>query len=67
MNARDGMRRLREERRKYHMCIKCGCRLEQNYKRKTCPRCLERERASYTPKSCKTEENNAEDDASRKP
>jgi hypothetical protein len=65
MNARDGMRRLREERRKYHLCLKCGCRLGKDYKRKTCPKCLDRARASCATKSCNLEKRNAEDNSGR--
>lgn len=37
MNARDGMRRLRAERREYGLCIVCGARLESGYALRTCP------------------------------
>lgn len=40
MNARDGMRRLRAERREYGLCRVCGARLESGYVRRTCPDCL---------------------------
>lgn len=60
MNARDGMRRIREERRRYHLCIRCGKRLPREYKRKTCTKCLKRELARQKSKSCISEDNNAE-------
>ena len=44
MNARDGMRRLRDERRMYGMCVRCGARLESGYMLRTCPKCLELQR-----------------------
>lgn len=44
MNARDGMRRLRAERRMYGMCARCGARLESGYTLRTCQKCLELQR-----------------------
>lgn len=41
MNARDGMRRLRVERRAYGLCLVCGKRLESGYVLKTCQYCRE--------------------------
>lgn len=43
MNARDGMQRLRNERRAYGLCVGCGKRLEKGYGLKNCPECLARE------------------------
>lgn len=44
MNSRDGMRRLRAERRMYGLCMRCGARLESGYMLRTCPKCLELQR-----------------------
>lgn len=44
MNARDGMKRLREERRMYHMCIRCGKMLPKDHTFRTCFNCRLRER-----------------------
>lgn len=41
MNARDGMRRLRAERREYGLCRVCGVRLESGYALRTCAACRE--------------------------
>ena len=59
MNARDGMRRLRAERRAYGLCIRCGMRLPKNYSYRTCSRCRYKE-SSRTAKDIDAEDNNAE-------
>ena len=40
MNAREGMQRLRDERRAYGLCVCCGIMLEKGYAFKRCPECL---------------------------
>lgn len=45
MNARDGMRRLRAERRAYGLCIMCGNKLEDGTRFLRCAYCREQLRA----------------------
>lgn len=58
MNARDGMRRLRAERRMYGMCMRCGERLESGYMLRTCPKCLELQRMKQKISRYKRKSNN---------
>lgn len=44
MNARDGMRRLRDERKLYGLCVRCGKKLENGYKLRNCHECLATQR-----------------------
>lgn len=45
MNPRDGMRRLRAERRAMGLCISCGQKLEKGSRFMRCPYCLAQLRA----------------------
>lgn len=60
MNARDGMRRLRAERRARGLCLVCGQKLGKDSKFLRCPYCLAQLRAyeqkRQMRKSIKTED-----------
>lgn len=64
MNACDGMRRLRTERRAYGLCIVCGQKLEKDTKFFRCPYCLAQLRAYEQKrrmrKSIKTEDKSSD-------
>lgn len=53
MNAREGMQRLRDERRAYNLCSGCGAKLEKEYPRRNCPECLARYRIRDAKKRAK--------------
>ena len=44
MNARDGMRRLRAERKEYGLCMICGKKLGSETKYVTCDACRDFQR-----------------------
>lgn len=56
MNAREGMQRLRAERRIYGMCQRCGVRLEKGWPHLHCPECLEKCREMYHRRKAKERE-----------
>ena len=49
MNAREGMQRLRDERRAYRLCAGCGIKLENESAYRNCPECRKRN-AAYSRK-----------------
>lgn len=64
MNARNGMRRLRAERRAYGLCIVCGQKLEKDSEFLTCTYCRAQlrayERKKRIRKSNKTEDKSSD-------
>lgn len=44
MNARDGMRRLRAERKAMGLCGGCGAKLPEGYRWRMCDYCLAQKR-----------------------
>lgn len=42
MKPREGMARLRAERKQYGLCTRCGVTLPKGYGRFNCPACLKR-------------------------